>query len=630
MGIKAPHLGLSSWLLLAAVSLAAAEPVERRVGGDDPRAAAGLSPAAPAPAGRVWKRPIEWAPPSVRYSIRRWLSRLPPQVQFSEGCFQRGDDLRWAQPGWDDRDWRVMSSWDMPARSGVNWLRFRVRMGPEGGERLPAGIMISTVGAYQVFWDGVLLGNSGVPADNREDEVPGRVDAWYSLPADLAGPGEHVVALRLSSYRCGFPAKTSGFRFLVDAPENLQGIAVREALIPSVAAGAMLMVGMASLILWLLAARRLPLLLLGGMCLSATLMQALHAHRWFFPYPADWHFPALMAMSWLVAAQSLCLVAFVLVHFAVPRARWLLAGVVVAFGLVAWLGPERMNLEGVQILAIGLVVSLACSGWAVVRRRRGAWAAAVGVLVSSFLLTFEPEDYRTYFFVKFLPAMLGLMVSLAMQLREERRQAQAALLATARLELEVLKKNIQPHFLLNTLATIIEVIEREPRTAVALIEALANEFRVLARVSGEKLIPLAQEIELCRAHLRIMSLRKGVSCSLKETGTDGSEQVPPALFHTLVENGLTHLMPKGGEQRFELRAEREAGVIRYTLRAHGIAADRSNPAPLREGTGLRYIKARLEESFPGRWSVRAGPVATGWQTVIEIAADADSAKGAPA
>ena len=108
--------------------------------------------------------------------------------------------------------------------------------------------MITSVIAYEVFWDGVLVGNSGVPANNREGEIPGQTDSWYSIPVDLLGPGEHLVAIRASSYRCEFPAAKSGLRFLVDAPATLQKKALREAIAPTVAAGAMCMVGMASFI----------------------------------------------------------------------------------------------------------------------------------------------------------------------------------------------------------------------------------------------------------------------------------------------------------------------------------------------------------------------------------------------
>ena len=162
------------------------------------------------------------------------------------------------------------------------------------------------------------------------------------------------------------------------------------------------------------------------------------------------------------------------------------------------------------------------------------------------------------------------------------------------------------------------MIEQEPKAAVTLIEALAEEFRVLSRVSGEKLIPLGQEIELCRAHLRVMSLRKGATCTLTTAGTDERALVPPALFHTLIENGLTHLLPRDGQQRFELDAAVEGGRARYVMRAHG---ERPTPVPgsgTRAGTGLRYIEARLEESFPGDWRCTSGPTAEGWETHLEM------------
>lgn len=435
-----------------------------------------------------------------------------------------------------------------------------------------------------------------------------------------------MVALRMSSHRCGFPAAKTGIRFVLDDPERLQRVAVREAVVPTLAAGATLMAGLAGFIMWLLAARRPALLLLTGMCLSASVMQALHAHRWFFQYPADWHHQVMMAMGALVGVQSLCLVAFLLVHFAVPGARWLPGAMVVVFGLVSWLSPARLNLEGVHMLAIGLAVALACAGWAAWRRRRGAWPAIVGVLASGAALALEPGDYRTNFFIKFLPAMLGLTASLAVQLREERRQAQAAQLAAARLELELLKKNIQPHFLLNTLATVLETIEQEPRVAAALVEALAGEFRILTRVAGEKLIPLGEELELCRAHLRVMSLRKEAVCALQAEGLDEAAPVPPALFHTLIENGLTHLAPREGKYEFELRREVGAGETRYVLFARGVRERDAAPAAAgREGTGLRYIKARLEESFTGRWALEGGPADDGWRTDIILRATAGKA-----
>lgn len=569
---------------------------------------------APGSAGPRWRHPSAEYP----HSLRRWFADLPSRLQYSDLRVRKGDDPRWAQPEWPDADWQLQGFWDLPAREGIYWVRFRVRMAD--GSAVPAGIMVSTVRPYHLFWDGVQLGASGVPAKERASEQVGRVDEWFSIPEPLRGPGEHVVALRTSSYRVGFPADKSGFRFLVDTPSVLQGLALREAFVPTLAAGALCMVALATVILWLLAARRVTLLLLGGVCVLGAAMQALQAVRWFFHYPADWHYPVLLAMVALVGAQGVLTVAFAAVFFAVPRRGWLLGGVTAVIALVPLLSPARMNLEGVWMLGVGMVVSLAVASWAVRRRRRGAWPIATGLAVSAAALLIQSEDFRASFFLKFLPALLGLIAALAVEIHDERRKAREALLATARLETELLKKNLQPHFLFNTLAVLTEIVEQNPRAAVKLIEGLADEFRSVARVSAEKSIPLAQELDLCRAHLRVMSVRTGQAWELDTNGVDATVMVPPAVLLTLIENGFTHQRVTSEPTVFRLSVTRTAeATTRLTFFSPGAVCTDSPRST--GGTGLRYVKARLEESFPGRWTLRGEPVPDGWLSTIELTAE---------
>ena len=108
--------------------------------------------------------------------------------------------------------------------------------------------------------------------------------------------------------------------------------------------------------------------------------------------------------------------------------------------------------------------------------------------------------------------------------------------------------------------------------------------------------------------------------------------VPPALFHTLIENGITHSEGRPRHRVFRLHAERTPRLTQYTLiaplpetvgpslppvRANG-RLDSMTKESSEAGTGLRYVRARLEESFPGRWSMRAGATAEGWRTEIDI------------
>ena len=83
-----------------------------------------------------------------------------------------------------------------------------------------------------------------------------------------------------------------------------------------------------------------------------------------------------------------------------------------------------------------------------------------------------------------------------------------SLVQSTRLRLELLKKNIQPHFLMNTLTSLIDWIEETPKKGVLFIEALAKEFDLLNQIENQTLIPVSQEIALCRAHLEIMEYRE--------------------------------------------------------------------------------------------------------------------------
>ena len=65
-----------------------------------------------------------------------------------------------------------------------------------------------------------------------------------------------------------------------------------------------------------------------------------------------------------------------------------------------------------------------------------------------------------------------------------------------------------------------------------------DEMRMLLDFSKKKLIPLYEEINLCKAHLQVMSLRQEKSYSLDIKGEYENIFLPPLIIHTLVENGL--------------------------------------------------------------------------------------------
>ena len=564
-------------------------------------------------AGRTWKSTADWYRPDLR------VPKLAPRsVEQSELRLKMGDDARWAAPDWDDRGWRVIERTQVPLNAGIFWLRVRVRT--EGGrERIPALVLGGASRAEEVFWDGVLIRANGTPGHSREAEFRGSSEASFELPAAMTEPGEHVVALRLSTYgRARVGDRHAQLLLWTVPPDEMRALEARLNLFPAMGVGAMLTIGLATLVMWLLADRRTILLLFVALCVSAALLVGLRGAQGMWTFPASWDFfPSAAGIGLVVAVASLV---FAMTIALFQPSRWR-AGLLLALAIEAAIAGFGLPL-GVNVLRpilwrVAFAGALAVAGWAAWRRREGsAWVTA-GLAATWLLFERDPKHFEnTDFLVGFLPALVGFIAAIALGLRRERLEARDTRLTAARLEIELLRKNFQPHFLMNTLTALSQVIEERPAAAVRLIDDLATEFRALARVSAEKLIAIDEEIALCRAHLRVMSARTEQAWNLGTEGIDSGATVPPALFLTLIENGFSHQDATREATTFTLRSERTGDDLRYVFFSPGTV--RTEATRREGGTGLRYVRARLDESFPGAWKMSQRAIAGGWETVIEL------------
>jgi len=209
------------------------------------------------------------------------------------------------------------------------------------------------------------------------------------------------------------------------------------------------------------------------------------------------------------------------------------------------------------------------------------------------------------------------LYALSRQRKSQRLAYEASLLHSERLKNELLKKNIQPHFIMNTLTSIMEWVERSPEKSIEFIHALAGEFDLLNDMADEKLIPIKQEIDLCKKHLEIMGYRKEIQYLWEDKNIDLNKEVPPAIFHTIIENGITHSQAhENGVIKFELEEIETSDSIGYRIAV--TAKNRTGLSKQKDGTGFKYIKSRLTESFGDKWTLKSEANNTGWVTEIVI------------
>lgn len=182
--------------------------------------------------------------------------------------------------------------------------------------------------------------------------------------------------------------------------------------------------------------------------------------------------------------------------------------------------------------------------------------------------------------------------------RELRTSQLEARLATTRLQ--VLKMQLHPHFLFNTLNAISELIYRDPESAERMISDLSD----LLRMSFENLevqeIPLKQELEFLEKYLEIELTRfhdrLKVDMNISPDTLDAS--VPNMILQPLVENAIKHgIGPRSSGGKIDIGATRENGHLALTVRDNGLGVPFRDIENLSEGVGLSNTRRRLKHLY---------------------------------
>ncbi len=318
---------------------------------------------------------------------------------------------------------------------------------------------------------------------------------------------------------------------------------------------------------------------------------------------------AKICTSIVYTLGSFLLIGFIVFQFDLKK-KWLIlvttAVMLLSFYALSW--PQ---------LPVVIAGGILLSAWAFNRERLGSVLAVLGLATFGVASFFEMSAFnKVGYFMGIIAFVILITIFVGHQIREQIRAQRQALLRSSTLENQLLKKSLQPHFLFNSLMSLQEWIEQQPARAAQFVQALAEEFRAVSSMSGNKLIPINDELRMCEAHLQIMGYRRNGNFKLEVEGISGDETVPPAIFHTLVENGLTHGYAQRAEGCFKLSKTSHQHGVRYQLYNNGCSQKTSSNGS--SGTGLRYVESRLEESYPGKWKLHSKAVDDGWMVSIDL------------
>ena len=179
--------------------------------------------------------------------------------------------------------------------------------------------------------------------------------------------------------------------------------------------------------------------------------------------------------------------------------------------------------------------------------------------------------------------------------RELRASQLEASLADARLQL--LKMQLQPHFLFNAFNTIAELVHENPAEAERMIAGLGMLLRETLAAGVTDLVPLQKELALLDRYIAIQRGRFGERLDVRvSAGEDVRDALVPSLIlQPLVENAIKYgLAARLDSGRIDIRATRSEDALLLEVEDDGVGFE---PGVAREGIGLGNTRARLSELF---------------------------------
>ena len=200
---------------------------------------------------------------------------------------------------------------------------------------------------------------------------------------------------------------------------------------------------------------------------------------------------------------------------------------------------------------------------------------------------------------------VGVMAYFVEQWYSQQQFTQSLLRDKAETELEILKSQVQPHFIFNTLNNIYALSKKNSPQTSEMIHRLSGLLSYMLYDSKHKLIPIEKELDYIQNYINLEKIRYGerLDVSLNVFQHLQGVQVPPLLLLPLVENSFKH----GVSQQLEdswIRIDVSRKDKCLVVKVENSAKDKLEESCFPNGLGLENLRKRLELLYPNRHELK--------------------------
>jgi sensor histidine kinase YesM len=260
----------------------------------------------------------------------------------------------------------------------------------------------------------------------------------------------------------------------------------------------------------------------------------------------------------------------------------------IIYGNIQFLYPRYFQKKRYVLYAAGAVLLVGIAGFT-----KGYLSLYINSLYFARALRIQDAGTHLSFFLSGVTVfVLSLIIRLAIAYFAVKQQSEEALLQRSQFELKLLKAQIQPHFLFNTLNNMYyEAYMEAPRTAL-LIERLSDIMRYFIDQDIQDMVPIEREVQFLDNYIALETIRIKPEPMLEFLKDfKAGIQLPPMLLMTFVENIFKHGIDKiSGRNHIRIRIVEQKGYLIFETR-NSINQHPGKAKPT--GLGLKNLRQRL-------------------------------------
>lgn len=213
-------------------------------------------------------------------------------------------------------------------------------------------------------------------------------------------------------------------------------------------------------------------------------------------------------------------------------------------------------------------------------------------LLAYILFRFFPDNVEVYsidfFLGKFIFAEIPALIiaSLLIANRTEKRNKEVMVkleIENKKSELQGLKEQISPHFLFNTLNTLISVIRTEEKSeSIDFVENLSSVYRYILDNQSLDTVKLGDELSFVRSYIYLLKKRFGddLKININISAEIENNSVPPFALQMLIENAIKHNVLTGNHS---------LGIKIKQIGNHIRVENNLNPKPITDSLGIGLV-----------------------------------------